>query len=124
MTNVVSFPKPKAKRAPMAFSLDAGKLKAVMPKASTVRGFLAWVWLAVRLPLFLVLYWLRLPVVFLCNLISVPALLAWLFTMYAFPDKTHMVWGFGFISLGAFALAWLYDIILMALSPQDMMMTL
>jgi len=31
-----------------------------------------------RLPLFLVLYWLRLPIVGLCNLVSVPAFLGFL----------------------------------------------
>lgn len=120
--NIVKFPKPK--RPLPALDLDTSKLKKAMPKASTVKGVLAWVWLVVRLPIFLVLYWLRLPVVFLCNLISIPMLLVWLFTLYAFPDKTAMVWGFGFISLGAFVISWFYDFILMAISPQDMMRTL
>jgi hypothetical protein len=51
-------------------------------------------------------------------------LLAWLFSLYAFPDKHAMVWGFGIISFVAFVIAWTYDFILMALSAQDMMRTL
>lgn len=81
-------------------------------------------WSIVRVPLFLVLYWLRLPVMLVCRLISVPALLAFLFSLYAFPDRHAMVTGFGVLSFGAFAALWLYDTLLMWLSPQDMMCTL
>lgn len=122
MSNVVKFP--KGKRALPALDLDATKIKAAMPKAATVKGVLAWLFLMVRLPLFLVMYWLRLPIIFLCNLVSIPMLLAWLFAWYAFPDKTAMVWGFGIVSFLAFVIAWTYDFILMAISPQEMMMTL
>ena len=122
MSNVVRFP--KGKRALPALDLDATKIKAAMPKAATVKGVFAWLFLMVRLPLFLVMYWLRLPITFLCNLVSIPMLLAWLFAWYAFPDKTAMVWGFGIVSFLAFVIAWTYDFILMAISPQDMMMTL
>jgi hypothetical protein len=95
-----------------------------MPKGSTVKAVFAWLFLLVRLPVFLVMYWLRMPIIFLCNLISIPMLLAWLFSWYAFPDKTNMVWGFAIISFVAFVFSWLYDFILMAIAPQDMMMTL
>lgn len=81
-------------------------------------------WSIVRVPLFLVLYWLRLPVMLVCRLISAPALLAFLFSLYAFPDKHAMVTGFGVLSFGAFVGLWLYDTLLMWLSPQDMMRTL
>ena len=53
-----------------------------------------------------------------------PALLAFLFSLYAFPDKHAMVTGFGVLGFGAFAALWLYDTLLMWLSPQDMMRTL
>jgi hypothetical protein len=122
MTNIVTFP--KRKRVNPALAFDVGKFKSAMPRAATVRGMSAWLWLVVRLPLFLVMYWLRLPVIFLCNLVSIPMLLAWLFSLYAFPDKTAMVWGFGIVSLAAFVIGWVYDFVLMAISPQDMMRTL
>lgn len=80
---------------------------------------LFWLWKAVRLPLFLVMYWLRLPVVLVCNWVSTPCLLLWLFTWYAFPEKPHMVWGFCFVGFAAFVVAWLYDLVLMALSPEE-----
>lgn len=125
MSNVIKF-KPKGQRAlpAPAFEIDAEKIKKAMPKASTVKGVLAWLFLLVRLPLFLVMYWLRLPIIFLCNLVSIPMLLAWLFALYAFPEKSAMVWGFGIASFSAFVVSWAYDFILMVISPQDMMMTL
>ncbi|SMB33143.1 membrane protein of unknown function (plasmid) [Sterolibacterium denitrificans] len=124
MSNIIKFPKPKGQRALPALELDAEKIKKAMPKASTVKGVFAWLFLLVRLPLFLVMYWLRLPIIFLCNLVSIPMLLAWLFALYAFPEKSAMVWGFGIASFAAFVVSWAYDFILMAISPQDMMMTL
>ncbi len=122
MGNVTNFP--RAKRPLPALDLNTEKIKSVMPSASTLKGVLAWLWLMIRLPVFLVMYWLRLPVMFLCGLVSVPMLLAWLFALYAFPDKTEMVWGFGIVSFLAFAIGWAYDFILMAISPQDIMRTL
>lgn len=122
MNNVLKFPKTKGSLP--ALEINADKIKATLPKGSTVKTVLACVWLIVRLPVFLLMYWLRLPVIFLCNLVSIPLLFIWLFSLYAFPDKHAMVWGFGTISFGAFAIAWTYDFILMAIAPQDMMRTL
>ena len=122
MKNVVKFP--KAKRPLPALDRDASNIKAAMPKASTVKSVLMWLWFVVRLPVFLLMYWLRLPIIFLCNIISFPMLLAWLFAWYAFPDKTAMVWGFATLSFLAFLIGWTYDFILMAISPQDIMRTL
>lgn len=122
MSNVLRFP--KAKRALPAVAVDTDRIKAALPRMQSVRGALLWGWSVVRLVLFLILYWLRLPVALLCNVISVPTLLAWLFAWYAFPEKTAMVWSFGIVSFAAFAIGWVYDFILMAIAPQDMMMTL
>ena len=72
---------------------------------------------AVRWTVFLVLYWLRLPVMLVSQLISVPALFAWLFSMYAFPEHHTMVVTFGVMSFSAFASMFLYDSLLMWLSP-------
>ena len=72
---------------------------------------------AARWTLFLVLYWLRLPVMLISQLISVPALFAWLFSMYAFPEHHTMVVTFGVMSFSAFAMMFLYDSLLMWLSP-------
>ena len=91
---------------------------------SGAKNALLFLWLVMRLPIFLVMYWLRLPVMFVCNLVSVPMLLAWLFSWYAFPDKTNMVWGFATMSFCAFFLGWVYDFVLMAIAPQDMIATL
>jgi len=87
------------------------------------KGF-AWIWLIVRFPLFLLMYWLRAPIILLCNLISTPMLFLWLFSLYAFPDQTTMVRAFAFASFAAFLLSWAYDFILAALSPEDMIRTL
>ena len=78
----------------------------------------------IRVSLFLVLYWLRAPVILLCSFISTPMLFAFLFSWYAFPEKKQMWIAFGVVSFVSFALIWLYDFVLMALSPQDMVKTL
>jgi len=92
------------------------KLKSCLPRKETLKRAILWGWCLLRLPVYLVMYWLRLPIIFVCNMISVPMLLAW----YAFPDKTAMVWGFATISFLAFVVSWSYDFILMAISPQEM----
>jgi hypothetical protein len=122
MSNIVKFPKTKQVAPPIR--VNAERIKATMPRGATVTTVLKWMWLIVRVPLFLVLYWLRMPVMLVCNFISVPLLFAWLFAWYAFPEKTVMVWGFATLSLAAFVVMWLYDIVLMLLSPQEMFHTL
>lgn len=121
---VVNFPKSKSKRVLPDLDLRTIKRKALMPKAVVIKRVFTWMLIIVRWPVFLILYWLRLPVVFICNIVSIPMLFAWLFAWYAFPDKTVMVWGFGTISFLAFVIGWTYDFILMAISPQDMMRNL
>ncbi len=81
---------------------------------------LAGIGMVIRYPLFVILYWLRFPVMLVCNLISIPLLFAWLFAWYAFPDKTPMIWGFGLASLGAFMITLWYDLILGFLSPTEL----
>lgn len=121
--NVLKFPnKTKSFKPPVDIDTERIKeaLKPIGEKRATAKFFFLWVLYIIRLPVFLILYWLRLPVVFVCNLISIPMLCAWLFAWYAFPDKTHMVWGFATLSFTAFVVAWCYDFVLMAISPQDM----
>jgi hypothetical protein len=81
-------------------------------------------WLIIRTPAFLVLYWLRFPVMLLCNFVSFPAMVAFLFALYAFPDKTNMVTALGVVSFGAFAVLYFYDFLLMSLSPREILRTL
>ena len=124
MSNVRKFPK-KFKSPPLKVTRsDIARIKAAAPQHDTVRGVFAFVWMLVRLPVFLVLYWLRLPVMLVCNLISIPALAAFFFSWYAFPSKTNMVVAFGVVSFLAFTLMYLYDFVLMAISPHDIMRTL
>ena len=94
-----------------------------LPRKALV-GLFAFAWMLVRVPLFLVLYWLRIPVMLICNVISIPALFAFLFSWYAFPDKTRMIVALAAVSFTAFVILWAYDYVLMLLSPQDMMKTL
>lgn len=117
---VVPFPTRKG-RLPL---IQAGAIEMALPRREAVLRGLGFVWMVLRLPLFLAMYWLRGLVILLCGAVSVPALLLWLFSLYAFPEKTYMTWGFGVISFGGFVLMWAYDYILMALSPQDMMRAL
>lgn len=123
--NVVKVNFSKSKRVLPDLNLRAIKIKKVtMPKASTVKIMLVWLCIGVRWTIYLFLYWLRLPVTILCNIISIPMMLAWLFAWYAFPDKVSMVWGFGTISFLAFVISWAYDFVLMAISPQEIIRNL
>lgn len=74
----------------------------------------------IRFALFMAMYWLRVIVVNLCSIVSVVMLFAWLFSLYAFPERTNMVWAFGVTSLISFMIAWAYDYVLMKLSPVPM----
>lgn len=88
---------------------------------------LGWLWRLLRLPLFLVLYWLRQPIVGLCNLVFAPILLAFLAgVVFIDAASAHrpVVWAFGDLSFAACALARLYDSILMALASEDVVIGL
>jgi hypothetical protein len=84
-------------------------------------GVIVFLWTVVRIPVFLVLYWLRLPVMLLCNVLSIPTLFLFLFAWFAFPEHTTMVKAFGTTSFVAFVGAYCYDMLLMAIAPGDMM---
>jgi hypothetical protein len=122
MSNVLKFPRNK----PLALVARADQElpEVTRPRWTGVWTVAGWVLLVLRVPAFLLMYWLRLPILFVCNLVSLPMLLLWLFSLYAFPDKHVMVWGFGVISFVAFAFGWIYDWVLMAIAPQDMVRTL
>jgi hypothetical protein len=126
MGNIVKFP--KRPEGPQPAELDADSLKAaIRSPRPTLPGVLAWLWRLLRLPLFLVLYWLRLPIVGLCNLVSVPALLAFLagfFFIGSDSPHRHIVWVFGGVSFTAAALAWFYDSLLLALAPEGVVIGL
>lgn len=80
---------------------------------------LCWTLVMARIPIFLVMLWLRPPIAIVCQLIAGPSLFAFLFCWYAFPIP-KMLWGIGALSFSAFVLLWVYDLILMFLSPMDM----
>ena len=123
MSNVVNFPSRGKKVTKNRFRINASSLKKAIPSQNTVVKILAGILLAFRYLLFMVMYWLRGPVMLVCELVCFPMLLAWLFALYAFPDFKHMVWGFGIMSFSTFILMWVYDFILMWLSPGDMILT-
>lgn len=126
MGNVVRFP--KRPEGPQPAELDADSIRAaIRPPRPPLPGLLAWLWHLLRLPLFLVLYWLRLPIVGLCNLVSVPALLAFLAGLILLPSDEPLrglVWFVGGVGLSAFALAWFYDSLLLALAPDGVVIGL
>ena len=78
----------------------------------------------VRLPVFVVLYFLRAPVMLLCSVLYLPLFLLALFAWYAFPEKPQMWGSFGVVSFVSFMLMYLYDLILGWLSPQELVRTL
>jgi hypothetical protein len=120
MANIIQFP--KAAAPPV--EVPDEPLKEALPRRSAARGVLAFAWACVRIPLFLVLYWLRFPVMLVCRFFAAPVLLIFLFACYAFPEKKAMLTGLGVASFLGFAGLWLYDLVLMWLSPQDMVKTL
>lgn len=123
MSNVFQFPK-AASPPPEEVVQVQETVEVSAPQRETARGFLPLLWACVRVPLFLVLYWLRFPLALLCRFLAAPVMLIFLFTLWAFPDKTNMHIGLGVVSFIGFAGLWLYDWLLMALSPQEMMRTL
>lgn len=48
MSNIIKFPTPKGKQVLPAFGPDAEKIRKAMPKASTVKGVFAGLFLLVR----------------------------------------------------------------------------
>jgi hypothetical protein len=121
MSNIVKFPpQPQEQRG---IEQDGDSMEGANQSRSKLAGVLAWLWAVVRLPLFLVLYWLRGPVVFLCNLVAGPALLGFLFGLYFLPQHRAMVWGVGGMSFAAFAMRWAYDSLLMWLSLDRLVFT-
>lgn len=126
MGNIVSFP--KRPEAPQNVELDADSIKAAMrPSRPSLPALLAWLCRVLRLPLFLVLYWLRLPIVGLCNLVSVPGFLCFLAGFFLVPSGAPirgLVWFLGGVSLAAFVMAWLYDSLLLALAPEGVVIGL
>lgn len=95
-------------------------LRQTRPRHGWILGTIGFAVYLVRAALFLVLLWLRVPVVLVCEFISIPMMFCWLFAWYAFPDKKLMIWAFAGTSFAAFAVMWFYDVLLMALSPRDM----
>ncbi len=114
MSNIVKFPKRLARPAPE--QIEAASADEMPPHRST----LAKVGRILRTPLFLVLYWLRLPVLMVCRVVSVPLLFAFLAGLYFFPDHRHMAWAAAGVSFAAFVMQWLYDWLLMRLSPEGL----
>lgn len=124
MGNIVKFP--KRPEGPQPAELDADSLKAaIRPPRPTLPGLLAWLWRLLRLPLFLVLYWLRTPIVALLRLVSGPALLCFLGGFFLLDvEHRHIVWVFGAVSFTTAALAWFYDSLLLALAPEGVFISM
>lgn len=121
MGNIVKFP--TREEAPAHAELNAGAIEADEPPRTAQGGRLAWPLRALRLPVYLVLYWLRLPVMVVCNLVSVPGLLAFLaglFLIDAASPHRPIVWFLGGMSFAAFVIGWLYDALLTNLAPEGL----
>ena len=90
----------------------------------TVSSSLKFFLMIVRMPVFLILYFLRAPVMVVCSMLYLPLFLLALFAWYAFPEKPQMWGGFGVISLLSFVLMYVYDLVLSWLSPHELVRTL
>jgi hypothetical protein len=98
------------------------EMSTAKPKLAAVMSIFVRLLRIVRVPLFLVMYWLRGPIVGLCHLVSGLFLFCWLFSWYAFPEKPEMVWAFCIAGFVTFAVSWLYDFVLMAIAPHDIIL--
>lgn len=121
MSNVLKFPTAKPVDVPVEPAAENNKLPS--KKMDRFLTGLSWVFLVVRLPLFFVLYWLRLPVSLVCNFLSIGCMFG-LIVAYFVAPVPKMLWAFGITSFVAFVVMWTYDYVLMALSPQPMMSSL
>lgn len=72
----------------------------------------------VKFLLFMVMYWLRLPIVAICGILSFVCFLGFLFAWYAFPE-TAMVKAFGWTSFVSFVFMWTYDFVLFRMADSD-----
>ena len=70
--------------------------------------------------LFLVLMWLRGPIRLFLGIVGVPAMIALPIVALGLesPEKTQILVGLAALSFGAFLLRWLYDSLLIWLSPE------
>jgi len=116
MSNVVKFPKGRA-HAPASNCKAEGKTPLPGRKRCAACQAL---WAAFRVSLFLVLYWLRMPLVLVCSVVTLPMFLLAVFAWYAFPEKPQMFGSFGAVSFTAFVILYGYDLLLAWLLPQKM----
>lgn len=125
MGNIVKFPNGVA--VPAAATDEPDHQGAAQRQRAGFLGVLLRLLSLLRLPLFLVLYWLRFPVLMVCNFVFVPALLAFLAGLWLshhVPQYRAMVWGVGGLSFAAFVLRWAYDSLLIWLAPADFVLAL
>lgn len=116
MPNVVKFPKGRAQARRPGSKPDGATQR---PQTKRCRACQV-LWAMVRVPLFLVLYWLHTPLVLICSVLTLPMFLLALFAWYAFPEKPQMYGSFGLVSFTAFVIMYGYDVVLAWLSPHKM----
>lgn len=83
---------------------------------------LATVLVAVRLVAFYLLMWLRLPVKFLLAVVWIPCLVGLALLALIRPDESRILWILGSTSFGAFVAGWMYDGLLLLLSPEPLVL--
>lgn len=78
----------------------------------------------VRHVLTILLLWLRIPLMWIFSMLSVLAFFAWIFVLLfndgSKPLHSVMTWGMFLISVGSFAVMYVYDLILGFVSPDDL----
>jgi hypothetical protein len=113
MTNVYQFPgKKSVVQAIRVKSLAEPRVKMIVS---------GWLWSATRSMLFILLYWLRIPVVGFFRLISGPLLLFCFVGYFLLPPahKWEILAFSAGLSLSSFVLAFLFDCLLAKLSPDN-----
>jgi hypothetical protein len=78
----------------------------------------------VRHIVFVALAWLRIPISLLCQVITAGCFIALALGFFIAPDKHQMLWLMAGMGFASFAFLWVYDMVLMWLSPVDTFMSL
>jgi len=96
----------------------AMKAAALFAAVTSIRGF--------RYGLFLLLLWIRPLIKLVLSLIAVPMVFILPMIYFGMPETSHrqllLTWGFA-MGFGCFVLRWLYDSLLMKLSPEPIFFT-
>lgn len=100
MSHIVKFPNSSRSKTHSDSAVEGEPVGPGQGKHWSLRALQMLLMMA-RVPVFLVLYWLRTRLVLIGSILSFPMFLLCLFAWYAFPEKPQMYGSFGVVSFTA-----------------------